>query len=92
MRHNIVTWPKRVKSVPVSATISPVTHVAEVAVKKASVHKIGLAESLSASTNNTAPTMIKAAKKIIGKTNGAYEWFVNLIILPTCRKDSRSIP
>ena len=72
-------WPKRVKVVPVSTTTSPVTHVAEVAVKKAPVHESGFTESLSALNNNTAPIIMRAPKKMIGKTRGEYENFLILI-------------
>ena len=59
--------------------MSPVTHVAEVAVKNASVHESGFTESLSALNNNTAPIKINAPKKMIGKTRGEYENFLILI-------------
>ena len=73
-------WPKRLKWVPVSTTTSPVTHIAEAAVKNASVQDRGFTESLSALNNNTAPIIINAPKKMIGKTRGEYEKFLILII------------
>jgi hypothetical protein len=55
--------PNVVKYVPVSTTTSPVTHVAEVAVKSASINGSGspLADAIG-SDNNTAPSKMINAK------------------------------
>ena len=67
------------KKVPVSTTTSPVTHAAEVAVKNASVHESGFTDSIPTLNNNAVPMIINIPKKMMGKTRGEYENFLNLI-------------
>ena len=62
-----------------STTTSPVTHVAEVAVKNASVQESGFTELLPALCSKAEPIIINTPKKMIGKTRGEYDNFLILI-------------
>ena len=62
-RHRITICPKRENSVPVSLTTRPVTHVAEVAVKRASIKEIGVPfGEASGIASKIVPTKITVRK------------------------------
>jgi hypothetical protein len=62
MRNNTTTWPNRVRSLPVSTTIKPVTHEAEVAVNKASIKPRAFFVVEAGSMRSPVPIHINKAK------------------------------
>ena len=69
----ITSWPKRVKVVPVSTTTSPVTQIAEVAVKTASrIAKPCPLVVASGKLRSNAPHRISAAKPRTNTRGGVF--------------------
>jgi hypothetical protein len=70
IKQRMIPCPKAVKYVPVSTTINPVTHTAEVAVKRASIHLIEPPLVENGRLNKLLPTRMASKKLAITRVAG----------------------
>ncbi len=76
IRETITICPTLVKVEPVSTTTRPVTHVAEVAVNRASIQEMALPFRLKGMWSSVAPLNITNAKNRMGKAYGEILIFI----------------